>query len=710
MILCNRKRHNILLYVCALLYALMLSGCTDQKCIDADNFGYPQFVIPSYYSKDQLVGDANLQIAPWIDSGYKLNGYPITILVKNWKRATDYNNPASVSAWCPWYADDSGPGVLSKVCANLQECQFRTATAKEINANNNSSLKGIAPIGNIPCLMKKGIGLYAAIPGAGVDPNASALLKEVPPGINFHVGRQKDYQMYDIDKYGNSIVAGGIVYDMAAEGHNPISYTGSSLYFKIVDKFYDSHNGQYRIVIKSGVDYLSGDPIMFVTDLVKSYLFGKEDNSAYPGLVPLIYKNIVNASSFKIIVRALMTLFVVITAISFLMGTLKMTHTEFIVRVVKLSLVSVLLTSQESWSFFKDYFYVYFLDGVKFIIAQVQAAGGAPPGSMSVLSLIFAQETVAKLISLLFATPLGFIYILLYLLVLYIVLMTLFHATVIYLTSFILISLLIMLGPFFICCILFKFTKQLFDSWLRQLVKYSLQPIILFTGLAFITSMMEHEIHSSLGFKVCKRDIFSMPNLSFADPGEQPGEQSLLSWWWPAAYIGYIDKKSGFIETNVEAVIPVPETYTKSDGTVCLPYQCFEKRDLNFPFLDLEKDRYKLLQFRAGNFADPTGLLIILVMIYFITRFNKSVESIANYLAGAVGTSVSLQAAGSAVAKGGIEGVNKMLTGRVQYSTPPRPQRESSSDLVSAKGQDKGSGDSISSKGQAVKDGMSKSK
>lgn len=57
---------------------------------------------------------------------------------------------------------------------------------------------------------------------------------------------------------------------------------------------------------------------------------------------------------------------------------------------------------------------------------------------------------------------------------------------------------------------LFGITRSLFENWLRQLISYALQPIILFTGLAFISMIIRTELYSSLGFGVCKYDF---PNL-----------------------------------------------------------------------------------------------------------------------------------------------------------------------------------------------------
>ena len=108
--------------------------------------------------------------------------------------------------------------------------------------------------------------------------------------------------------------------------------------------------------------------------------------------------------------------------------------------------------------------------------------------------MMIAPQTLSKLFSLLFVSWLGWLYIILFIVALYFVVMIFFNATVIYLSALIAVGMIIIMGPIFICFLLFGITRSLFENWLKQLISYAVQPIILFTGLIFISMIIRQEI------------------------------------------------------------------------------------------------------------------------------------------------------------------------------------------------------------------------
>ncbi|CAN7976171.1 unnamed protein product, partial [Ixodes persulcatus] len=262
--------------------------------------------------------------------------------------------------------------------------------------------------------------------------------------------------------------------------------------------------GQYRLVIKSGVTDTRPDPLQFLTDLIKGVLFGND------GIIKKTYQQIIDTPGYRMSVSAILTLYIMFTGFSFLIGNINLTHVELIVRILKVSIVSILLSTDKAWTFFHDYLFVFFIDGVQQILQIINEASATGPGSQSLLGLLISPQTLSKLFSLLFVDWLGFIYIILYLIALYFIFFLIFKATIIYLTALITIGMIIIMGPIFICFMLFNITRSLFENWLRQLISYALQPMILFAGIAFISMIIRTEIYSTLGFAVCKHDF---PNL-----------------------------------------------------------------------------------------------------------------------------------------------------------------------------------------------------
>ncbi len=74
------------------------------------------------------------------------------------------------------------------------------------------------------------------------------------------------------------------------------------------------------------------------------------------------------------------------------------------------------------------------------------------------------------------------------------------RAVHIFLASTIAIILLIFISPITITCILTEKTKDIFNNWLKQLMSYAIQPIILFTYLAIMVSVLDKSLVGSARF------------------------------------------------------------------------------------------------------------------------------------------------------------------------------------------------------------------
>jgi type IV secretion system protein VirB6 len=200
------------------------------------------------------------------------------------------------------------------------------------------------------------------------------------------------------------------------------------------------------------------------------------------------------------------------------------------------------------------------------------------------------------------------------------------------------------MAPIFICFMLFDFTKSLFENWLKQLISYAFQPIILFTGLAFIAMIVRTEIYSSLGFRVCKHDFPNLGPISMllgdnplnADPSLN---NSIFYWWFPKPMKG-----QDF--TRIQAVIPVPYDHFAADGSFCEAYGCMENRFIELPFLDPVADASRIRRFFNGSYVQLDGLLLIFAMVYLLSKFNEVAVATAKFLTGTSGSLASAQSSG----------------------------------------------------------------
>lgn len=447
-------------FVVLLISLFLLSGCEGDRCIAPDDFGFIKYTISSRYTKKELSEQQQgMQVAPWRDSEYKVNGQPLTITVKPWDNSINANTSDEVSAWCAWYGQPNNTANLSKFCSRLQDCTFKGKMC--------TPGKKDAEITNAPCLFRRGVGLYFLIADRNTDPNISFASSLDPSGLTQHLGEPPtNFKFYDLDKNGKQVLVGGVNYQY--QNKDDVTYNQCPLYFKILDKFYDDNNGQYKVVIKSGVSDTRPDPLEFLTKLIRDQLFGTDPKK--PGLVQKIYQGIIDTPGYHLTVTSLLTLYIMFTGMSFLIGNINLTHTELITRAVKVTIISILINSTVSWTFFHDYLFVFFVEGTEQIIRVINESANTGSGASTIIGLMIAPQTMAKLFSLLITSPLGFIYILLFLIALYFIFMMVFKATIIYLTALIAIGMILTMAPIFICFIMFDITRSLFENWLKQLI------------------------------------------------------------------------------------------------------------------------------------------------------------------------------------------------------------------------------------------------
>jgi hypothetical protein len=315
-----------------------------------------------------------------------------------------------------------------------------------------------------------------------------------------------------------------------------------------------------------------------------------------------------------------------LTGLYYLAGLLQVTTKEMIVRIVKITIVATLLDPNLGWSFFHDYLFVFFIEGVQQMINIIQTAAATGPGPTSIISLMLAPQTLTKLIALLFTSGMGIVYIIIYFLIFLFIVAITFRAAVLYLNCLIMIGMIIIMGPIFLCFMLFGWTKSLFENWLKQLISYALQPILLITALAFVSILVRHEIYATLGFPVC-REYFLPSVFDTIDPSGT--RSSIFSWWFPVPMDG---KFSSDLVT-----IPVPEAHNVLDsngdktGVYCEAYACNEPRYVQLPFLDPNSpsDMKRKDAFFEASFTQILGLIYIIILCYLLNKFNESAVSIA---------------------------------------------------------------------------------
>ncbi len=101
----------------------------------------------------------------------------------------------------------------------------------------------------------------------------------------------------------------------------------------------------------------------------------------------------------------------------------------------------------------------------------------------------------------------------------------------VFILSLVALSVIIILSPLFIPMVLFQHTKGYFEGWVKELITYSLYPVILFAFLSFM-------------FIACDKIYFK--NLNFELDESYKNEQPDKSYEKKQAEISYSKKKQGF--------------------------------------------------------------------------------------------------------------------------------------------------------------------
>ena len=217
-----------------------------------------------------------------------------------------------------------------------------------------------------------------------------------------------------------------------------------------------------------------------------------------------------NAScvSYIQIIRAMITLYIIIYAISFLMGTIEISQMDLVIRLIKIGIL-LALTSPSSWDYFNNNFYNLFIEGQNSLISMVSNQSCSHPINPFSFTddilqyLLFNSNTWLRILSMLLIGLLGVIYMVLMLIGVVLTIIGIVKAILVYILATVATSLLISLGPIFLPMMMFQITKPIFDNYIKYLIRYSLEPVILISGLVILTELLKSSLNDILGYGIC---------------------------------------------------------------------------------------------------------------------------------------------------------------------------------------------------------------
>lgn len=282
---------------------------------------------------------------------------------------------------------------------------------------------------------------------------------------------------------------------------------GGRLWLIVNDNHYSDNSGFYNVTIKS-TSSLGDGPISSLISTITNSIRGRVFSAAETMYKELTFstRNPEFRNSQLGIARALITLYLIFFSAKFMMGLVQMPQITFVKHMVKIGII-IALFSPQSWDFFSQNFFDLFIGGA----AQLMNGMTGNIGSTNnpwvfvdyALRMFFGPTMLYKVIGMLFYFPIGWVYLVLLVMCIGTFLGAVFNAIFHVIFASLVVGLLLVLAPVFICFALFDQTKGLFTNWVNLAFRNILEPAFILMGLTILTQLFLIALSLAMGYSVC---------------------------------------------------------------------------------------------------------------------------------------------------------------------------------------------------------------
>ncbi|WFW29842.1 MAG: type IV secretion system protein [Wolbachia endosymbiont of Menacanthus eurysternus] len=272
-------------------------------------------------------------------------------------------------------------------------------------------------------------------------------------------------------------------------------------------KYYKNNGYNITLFINKKINNFVSSNINMIFDFTKKKIIEDNIKELHKGYAKGLLKSI----------RVLLTLYIIHTIVSYMLGTIQLSKLDFIIRIMKVTFITFSF-SNKSWEFLGETLSKLFINSSIHLVDSFSGYIGEENKKFAFLDLtagtLFTGETWLKFLSLIFAGPFGFIAFLIISHASFVFLKCIISAIFKYMISTILVAFLLSLTPLFTIFILFQQTKFLFDGWIKALAHIAVQPIILLSFLSILNQLMYSVLYNLTNFSVCYQCIISVNFLS----------------------------------------------------------------------------------------------------------------------------------------------------------------------------------------------------
>ncbi len=329
---------------------------------------------------------------------------------------------------------------------------------------------------------------------------------------------------------------------------------------------YKDSFGQYRVDFMTSIDQGG-----FYHDVLEPFFQGFKDK--IQGAAEQVFKNMTcykgisgsgGCTNFFNYIKGLLSLYIMIYGMMFLLGMVQISQTDLVMRVVKIAFVAGLL-NDTTFEFFRTYVFDFvtgFTDDIIANMAGYSIFSGSTTISNpfmflnEVMTKVFLSSTfIAQILALLSMGINGVIYFILIIVALGIVVIVLLRSIAVYLMAFMAITVLIGLTPLFLTFILFERTFYLFDNWVKFMFRYMLEPIVLLAGIIILTQLFTIYLDFVIGYSVCWKCAIPLkipfPSVQGVTPAFLDVELFCFNWFAPWGF----DHRSSQMGLNMQNMV-----------------------------------------------------------------------------------------------------------------------------------------------------------
>jgi type IV secretion system protein VirB6 len=255
--------------------------------------------------------------------------------------------------------------------------------------------------------------------------------------------------------------------------------------------------------ISYSYDYYTGwinisGPINDLVQIIKDKLIG---NDGKGGVMQVIFTGLASGD-LKGASRILLTLYIIIYAIYFLLGAAEITAKELFTKCIKVIFITQLF-DQNSWQFFSTNLFDMFLHGIDYLMQHVIGAGSSVDNIFGFVDPLIQTYLNVDLWAIILIQFLsfwdgGFIIGIILTLSIFFYLLAILMVIAYYIVTFVGISIMISLAPVFFCMVLFEYTRPMFEKYLSVLFSYLIQPTILLIFILLIDEIVTNQLLSTL--------------------------------------------------------------------------------------------------------------------------------------------------------------------------------------------------------------------